>query len=169
MRAGALAAVLLAASVLPACGTRGLSFVQDERLTILRPTDRAKVELPLSLAWKVEDFRITGPTGTAEEDAGYFAVFVDRAPQPPGRTVASVAGDDPVCADRSDCPSVQDLQRLGVYTTDATSLTLNDIRDLSRDDRRDFHEVTIVLLNGKSERIGESAFRVEFEIARDEG
>lgn len=142
--------------------------MQDERLSIVRPADRAKVELPLTLSWEIDDFRITGPTGKAEKDAGYFAVFVDRAPQAPGRTVESVAGKDPICAVATDCPSAEDLRQLGVYTTDATSLTIEEIRDLSRDDRRDFHEVTIVLLNGEGERIGESAFRVEFEIDRDE-
>jgi hypothetical protein len=31
--------------------------------------------------------------------------------------------------------------------------------------RRDLHEVTIALLDGRGERIGESAFTVQFEVA----
>ena len=33
--------------------------------------------------------------------------------------------------------------------------------------RREFHDVTIVLLNGRGERIGESAFVRQFEVDRD--
>ena len=146
---------------------RGLSFVEDDRVSILEPGDRDNVELPMTVRWSVEDFRVTGPTGTATSDAGYFAVFVDRAPQRPGRTVESLARGDAACEVDPACPDEAYFASRGVYTTAETEITIDFIPDLTEGDNRDFHEITIVLLNGEGERIGESAFRVEFEVARE--
>lgn len=167
VRSGALlVAVSLAVS---ACGFSGLSFVEDRRLDIVSPEERASVRLPVTVTWKVSDFEITGRTGTARRDAGYFGVFVDRAPPAPGRTLESLADDDRVCQATPGCPDEAYLAEHRAYATSDTQFTIEELPDPTRgDDRREFHEVTIVLLDGKGERIGESAFSVEFQVERKE-
>jgi len=145
----------LAALVLPACGFANLNFVQDERVTILAPKDRALVELPVTVRWKAEDFD------------GTFAVFVDRAPVPPGRPLEWLARDDELCSTTPGCPSTEWFNSRNVYPTAATELTIADVPALSRDESRAFHELTIVLLDRDGERVGESAFTVEFELDRE--
>ena len=172
MRAGpALVACLVAGllTLLPACGVHGLSFVEDERLTITSPADRATVAVPVNLEWRVDNFTVTGRDGSARPDAGYFAVFVDRAPQPPGQTLEWLVRDDAECKVTIGCPNETYLRTRDVYSTTDTKLTIDRIADLSRGQRRgrrEFHEITVVLLNGRGERMGESAFRVEFQVTR---
>jgi hypothetical protein len=159
----AAALILLAAS---ACGQ--LSFVKDDRLRIVTPRDRALVHLPLRVSWSVEGFRVTGRTGAAERDAGLFGVFVDRAPVPPGETLESLARDDKMCGATPGCPDAAYLAGRDVYSTSERSFVVERLPDLGeRGNRRDFHSLTIVLLNGKGERLGESAFRRDFQVRRD--
>jgi hypothetical protein len=153
-----LAAVAVVAVAMTGCGVRGLSFVEDDRVSIVEPADRATVELPMTVRWRAEDL---GPGAS-------FAVFVDRAPQRPGRTVESLADGDAACEVDPACPDQAYFASRGVYTTADTELTIAFLPDLAEGDNRDFHEVTVVLLDGDGARIGESAFRVEFEVAREE-
>ena len=65
------------------------------------------------------------------------------------------------------CPNDEYLARFGINSTTQTSFTIENLVDPTpEDDRREFHEVTVVLLNGRGERMGESAFSVEFELNR---
>lgn len=154
------------ATVLQACGIRGLNFVQDERVEIIAPEPRAEVTLPVTIRWKVEHFEVTGPTRRATADAGYFGVFVDRAPPGPGQTLESLAEDDPVCEATPDCPDEGYLAAHWAYTTNETSFTVERVPELTVDRTREAHEVTVVLLDGRGRRIGESAFRAEFQVRR---
>ena len=166
-RVGGATAVCLVFA-LSACGIRGLNFTQDTRLTITTPVDRSVVELPVTIEWEVRDFTITGQDGRALPDAGYFGITLDRAPQPPQRTQESLVEDLAACERDPTCPNPGFLAQNDIYSTTETSISIARIADPTpRDDRRELHEVTIVLLNGRGERIGESAFTVEFEIDRD--
>jgi hypothetical protein len=162
---------LFAAAVLlcTACGTEGLSSVEDERVEIVAPEDRAAVSLPVTVSWTVRDFAVTGPTGAAQPDAGYFGVFLDRAPQPPGETFRWFAKDDRQCEITPGCPDQAYFASKDVYSTTQTTFTIDKLPEV-RPERerkfRDLHEVIVVLLNAKGERIGESAFSVEFELKR---
>lgn len=162
------AALLILLVAAPACGVRGLDFVKDERLTITAPRDRAEVTLPLTVRWKVRDFEVTGPDGRARPDAGYFGVFVDRAPQSPQRTLESLAEDDPLCEGNPSCPDEAFLANLNVHSTTDTTFEIERLPapGSAAPRRREFHEVTIVLLNGTGARIGESAFTIQFEVKR---
>lgn len=162
-----LLSVLLAALLPAACGISGLSFRQDTRLVITSPRDRAIVEVPVTVDWKVRDFNVTGRDGRRRTDAGYFGVFVDRPPIPPEETLAWLARDDAQCRLMPACPNDDYFRQINVFSTTETEITIERFPELSTDeDRRDFHEVVIVLLNGRGERIGESAFAVEFELKR---
>ena len=72
--------VVLSVLAFGGCTSEGLAFRVDERVTITSPADRATVELPLRLVWKVRDFDCN------------FAVFVDQAPMRPGAPFAPQRG-----------------------------------------------------------------------------
>ena len=144
---------------LGACGfgTSGLSFVEDERVDILRPADHSVVSVPFKVQWSAEDFR----TGA---DAGSFAVFLDRAPQPPGETIAWMFRDDGACTAAPSCPDSQYLADHHVFLTDQRMIEITDVPHDTGDDQRRLHEVTVVLLDEQGRRIGESAWTVSFKV-----
>jgi hypothetical protein len=162
--------VLLLAST--ACRTSGLAFLADERLEIVEPEDRATVTLPFDLQWTVEDFEIVGADGSDADDRGYFAVLIDTGPMPPGENPAYFSRDDASCYSDPDCPDLQYLADRNVYLTRETTFpvtALTDTRPIDRASAPDDHEISVILLNGKSERIGESVFRIEVTVDREPG
>lgn len=156
-------ATLVGASLISGCDWSSMAFVQDHRVRVVEPADRSTVALPATLHWKVDGFRITGKDGSASPDAGYFAVFVDRPPMPPRRSLEWLAQQDDSCGD-SACGSVKNLA--DVYSTKATKLTLTHLP--ATDDRHEIerHEAVVVLLDGTGHRISESAFYVRFSFQR---
>lgn len=158
---------VLAALACTACVPQGLAFRLDDRLTITAPQDRAEVTLPVTLQWQVEDFAVVEPGAGVRKDAGYFAVFVDTAPVPPGKTLAHVARNDAGCRVEAGCPDAAYLAARGIYTTTETQLVLEQL-PRGEEDRRERHTATIVLMDAAGERIGESAFEVVFEVDRGE-
>lgn len=162
-RYGPVVATLVGASLISGCDWSTMAFVQDHRVRVVEPADRSTVTLPVALRWKVDGFRITGKNGSASPDAGYFAVFVDRPPMPPGRSLEWLARRDDSCGD-SACGSVKNLA--DVYSTKATELKLTRLP--ATDDRRETerHEAVVVLLDGTGHRISESAFYVRFNFQR---
>jgi hypothetical protein len=164
-----LTLIISLAALLPACRVNDLSFKEDERVEITSPEDQDEVTLPFELRWKAEDFDVVGPDGSDSEDAGYFAVLLDTSPMPPGEGLDYFARDDESCDRSAGCPDAQYFAERGIFPTSATSFEVTTIEDTRPTDRRsapDNHELTIILLNGKGERIGESAFRVDVEVDR---
>jgi hypothetical protein len=162
LRSAALAwaaALALVGSALAGCGFSGLAFFEDDRVDIVRPADRAEVRVPLTVAWTADGV-----------PAGSFGVFVDRAPQPPGRPLDWLFRDDRLCQGpdgRVACASREFLERQQVFETEETSIVIPSVRRLTGEDRRrQFHEVTVVLLDESGERVGESAWSVRFEVDR---
>lgn len=168
--ATALALVGLCA-VLSGCVPEGLAFRTDDRLTIVRPADRATVSLPVTIDWDIQDFDITGPGGDVQEGEGYFAVFVDATPIPPGKTLRYVARDDNSCREADGCPDEEYLSARGIYTTTDTELVLEQLprpaNEREGQERRERHRATIVLLDASGTRMGESAFEVVFDLDRE--
>jgi hypothetical protein len=164
--------LLVAAGVLvlsAACGHNGLSFYKDERVKIVAPRDRAEARLPLTVRWNVKNFAVTGPTSAASPDAGYFGVFVDQAPQPPGQTFRWFARSDYQCKVTPGCPDASYYASHHAYTTKDTQFVVTKLPELRPEQERkfrDFHEVIVVLLDGTGRRIGESAFQVDFQLKR---
>ena len=173
LRAGrptATAVLLLGLSVvLSGCIPQGLAFRADERLTIISPEDRSTVTLPVTIDWDIRDFRIVEPDAEAEPvpDAGYFAVFIDRAPMPPGEHLRWIARKDNSCRPADGCPDEEYLNARGIYTTSETELTLEQLpRNTRDDDDRERHRIVIVLLDAAGHRIGESAFEIALDVER---
>lgn len=157
---------LLATLLCSACVPQGQAFRVDNRLSITAPADRQEVTLPVTLRWKIEDFDVVTPGTPPRGDAGYFAVFVDRAPMPPGKDLGWLARNDRSCRASEGCPNAEYFASLNVYTTSDTELVLEQVPALSGRGR-ERHVATIVLLDGAGTRIGESAFRAVFDVDRE--
>jgi len=152
------------------CRLSDLSFRADERVHIVSPAQNSEVKLPVNLAWTVKRFRVTGPDGSANTDRGYFGVFIDTSPIPPGTGLDYLVRSDASCRSAAQCPET--ILQHGVRTVRTTQLRLDampDNRPVDRPSAKDHHVVTIVLLDGRGRRIGESSFRVEFDLDRGEG
>jgi hypothetical protein len=169
-RARSLALGVVCVALVSGCGVRGLNFTDDKRLSFVTPGDRAEVRLPVTVEWTVRDFQRTGPDGSARPDAGSFGVYVDRTPQPPGEKQSWLVRNDPSCKrDPAVCVEDDFLAQRDIHATTETTFVIERLPSPSGDAkrRREFHEVTVVLLNGRGERIGESAFVRQFEVDRD--
>ena len=154
---------------LTACTLQG-SFVEDRRVQIVQPPDRAEVALPVTIRWTAEDFTVTPPDGSASEDRGYFGIFIDRAPMPPGEDLDWFGEEDLECKQNPECPNEDWFASQGIYYTTETSFEIENLVDARPEERPeapDRHEITIVLLNGRSERIAETAYSVEFDVIRE--
>lgn len=164
---------LLCCVAVSACNIGDLSFRNDHRVQVSEPAERVTLPLPVTVRWTVKDFHVTGPSGSPDRQSGYFAVFFDSTPMPPGESMAWVANQDQSCAHTPGCPDADWLAFRGIYTTSNTYVTVANLADTrtpsSVDSRRrgpEGHRATIVLLNGEGDRIGESAFTVNFFLDR---
>ncbi|MBA2609418.1 MAG: hypothetical protein H0U92_10790 [Actinobacteria bacterium] len=168
-RAARIAALAVVASALtlPACAVNGLAFKQDTRLSFAYPDQRDKVRLPLTVRWSVREFEVTGPTPNVRPGAGYFAVFVDRSPQPPGKTLGWFARNDRSCQRDPTCPDDQYFAERNVYAVNANEFTIEYLRPPNLGSKiREFHEITVALVDGEGRRLGETAYTVEFQVLR---
>jgi hypothetical protein len=129
---------------LSGCEQQALLFRNDHRINVSSPATFATVGLPLTLRWTARDF-------SAPRD-GHFEVFVDRSPQPPGKTISEFPPGD----------------RAGIYATDSTEM---ELKVFGRDPaappaEQDHHELTVILVDPHGRRISETAGFVEFDIRR---
>lgn len=163
------AAGFLAVLVLSGCVSQGLAFRVDDRLSISSPKDRSEVTLPLTVRWDIRDFDVVQP-GTSTDrprgNAGYFAVFIDGTPQPPGKDLAWLARKDRSCRPTDGCPDAEYLAARNIYSTSAQQITFAQLPRPSDSTKKERHRVTIVLLDPAGKRIGESAFQSEFIVKR---
>lgn len=157
---------VLGALALGGCST-DVAFRTDRRVSFTSPADRSTVTLPLTLTWTVRDFRVERPSAAPPGmDAGYFAVFVDRAPVPPGQPLRYLARDDRRCRPADGCPNAAYLQARGVYTTTVPRLTIEQLPRSLDTTTRERHTAIVVLLDTSGRRIGESAFQLDFDVRR---
>jgi len=166
-------AVLAAAAALTAgCGLthlQDLNFRVDHRLHFISPKDRSKARAPVTVTWRIDGFRIAAPgSEPPTHDAGYFAVFVDKAPIKPGQTLKAVGHGDPTCQhDPASCLTKTYLQGVRVYTTTGTSVRIPIIPDITGDrETVQLHAITVVLLDTAGHRIGESAWELDLRMHR---
>lgn len=165
-RQGAWATVLVVSLVACTDYSR-LAFRQDRRLAFTTPQSYELVEMPVTLSWTIEDFRIVKPdSGLPQESAGYFAIFVDRAPVKPGRALQDVADQDESCKREPKCPDARYLAERGVYTTAKTTFELQTVPALDSNETVQLHEATVVLLDSGGHRIGEAAWHIPFKLEK---
>ena len=160
--------LVLGLALLASSCAHGLAFVEDRRLEITSPKGQSDVTLPFTVRWSMRDFRVTGPDGQSDPTAGYFAVFLDRSPMPPGKSLSWIARDDKRCRRIPGCPDDQYFVDRHVYPTRTPELTVRLLPDLGTSSGHETHEVTIVLLDGGGRRIGENAWYRTFFYDRKE-
>jgi hypothetical protein len=165
----AAAAAGLAASA-SGCGLahlQDLNFRVDDRLHFVSPSDRSTQQRPVTVSWTMRDFTVEAPGSAApSRDAGYFAVFVDRAPIKPEETLAAVGKGDPTCARDPKCPTTAYLHQHYVFPTTQTHLTVRFFPPVSGHDHLQMHTITVVLLDTAGHRIGESAWELDVRLPR---
>jgi hypothetical protein len=173
-RAWRLCRVLAAALVLvllSGCGLthlQDLSFRVDNRLHFLGPKDRSKVVRPVVLRWTMKDFTIEAQGSAPPTDkAGYFAIFVDRSPIKPGKTMKAVATGDRYCQRTPTCPDASYLANRHVYTTTQTTFQLPAVDPIpGNTDKVQLHSIVIVLMNTAGHRIGESHWELDVRVRK---
>ena len=154
--------------ILAACDVSNYAFRVDESLQIVAPDARTTVELPVTIRWVDDAAPDEARVDPDDPDAGYYAVFLDRAPLGPGKILADVVKDPELCRQDPDCPSEAMLRDRGVILTADTEVTvefLPDRRPSRRATAKDPHEVTIVRMRG-NERVGEAAWDLSFFVRR---
>jgi hypothetical protein len=165
------AAPLFAAALLAGCGLthlQDLQFRADKRLHFVSPKARTTVHQPVTVTWTMSDFTVAGlGSQPPTRDAGYFAVFVDRAPIKPGHTLKDVGKGDPFCEHTASCPDRKYLRDHNVFTTTATGMKFPIIPSVQTDKSRvQLHTFTVVLLDTSGRRIGESAWELDLRIPK---
>ncbi|HET7310853.1 MAG TPA: hypothetical protein VFJ17_05965 [Mycobacteriales bacterium] len=166
-----LALLVAVAAATSSCGLTHLSdlnFRVDDRLHFVSPKARSVVHAPLTVAWTIHDFTLAAPGSAAPtKDAGYFAVFVDRAPIRPGETLKAIGKGDLTCENDPKCPDTTYLNDHRVYVTTTTQVRLPLISDIVGDrERLQMHSITVVLLDTAGHRIGESAWELDVRMHR---
>lgn len=159
---GGLVLALVAAALTG--GIPGYEFRQDHRVTILSPGNGAKLPKggELVVRWAVDGFTPL-PAGTeiakdAEVDdaTGFFGVFVNTYIPTPGEGVVEWARKrNPNQCPADFCSTSDALGALGAVYTTATSVSIPYGLNIDPD-RTQATGVTIVLLNARGERIGDS-------------
>jgi len=154
-----------------ACGIAhpgDLGYRIDKRLHFVTPKARTLIKPPIDVRWSISDFTVQPPGGAPPSGkAGYFAVFVDRAPIKPKETMRVVAKNDEVCLHRPGCPDESYLQDRQIYTTTSSGLTLDQIPPIAGDTERiQLHFITVILMDTAGHRIGESAWQLDVRMRR---
>lgn len=152
---GTVGAVLCC--MLAACTVSGLAIRADDRLQIDNLADRATIEPPFVL-----EFSFDG--GLPSGDATAFGVLIDWAPPPPGKPLSDLLSDDPACIGPQGCPEGYLERNRITITTDTTFLMDNVPVGTDRQERRGFHEVTIILVDDAGRRVGESSAFARFRV-----
>jgi len=145
-----------------------LAYRTDKRLTFTAPTARTLVKTPIDVRWSIKGFTVQQPgTAPPSQNAGYFAVFVDKAPIKPNETMRTIAKRDEECLHRPGCPDETYLEDRRIYTTTDSGLTLDQIPPIPGDKERiQFHLVTVILMDTTGHRIGESAWQLDLRMRR---
>src|SRR4051794_29912133 len=169
LRAAASALVCLA--LVSGCGiadAKGLNFRVDDRLHFQSPKDRSSVHLPLTISWRMDDFHVAEQGSDAPSaSAGYFGLFVDRAPIRPGQTLAARCKCDPFEGGDRNCPTASYLTGKQIFPTTDDHVTLQNLANIAGNkDKKQLHTFVVVLMDTAGRRIGESAWELDLRLPR---
>ena len=153
----------------PGCGLAQvdapISFRADHRLDITSPEPESTLDVPVRIAWDVDDFDTSA-------DGNHFAVYVDRVPLGPNdvfrRRVCSQGERKPVALGEVRRPCRDDDETI-LETTD-TSVVLDCMQPRRGSDRqRHRHTVSVILLDGSGNRAGHAVSTVTFRLDEADG
>ena len=142
-----------------------ITFRADRRLGITSPEPESTVEVPVRIAWDVDDFDTSA-------DGNHFAVYVDRVPLGPNdvlrRRVCSQAERKPVALGEVRRPCRDDTET--IVETSETSVVLDCMQPRRGSDRqRHRHTVSVALLDGAGNRVGHAVSTVTFRLDDESG
>lgn len=147
---------LVATTALSGCAYHGLAFRQDDRIHLSGLPDRSSITLPHDITWTF-DGDLTGP-------ATAFAILIDWTPPPPGHSLESLLAADPTCQHPTGCPDGY-LERNRIYVTTDLRFTIDNVaRGTDREERRNFHDLTVILVDADGDRVGETAAASRFRV-----
>jgi hypothetical protein len=153
-----VAAVVLLVSALAGCRTNGLEFGRYQ-LRILSPEANSTVTAPLRLTWTA---------GNLFQPGDSYAVFVDTQPIGPGRNVTDLLPAE--CKVLPDCDKLSYYEQANVWLTNKPSLVLQYLPDSSiAGNGKEYHTITVVILNQAQVRIGEEYATVDIASAQPSG
>jgi hypothetical protein len=146
-----LGGVVFSPVFLSGCGSNGslsadgLAFRQNDSIKIAVPAERELVSEPLTVEWTMDP----KPAGVAG-----FMLFVDRGPQPPGKSIDHFKEDN----------------RLNIYSSAESPFEIPAIerREGVAKKVRDHHLLTVIALDADGRRIGETAAIVDFVVFEEE-
>ena len=138
-------AFAVVATVSTSACTDGLAFRQDDRLRIVAPLDGELVGEPVLVEWRMQPRPAT---------VKGFLVFIDRAPQPPGKTVEHFRSDN----------------RSNIYSsaTQSVGIAAFETATTGPKNRRNRHRILVVPVDAQGRRIGESSTHTEIDVFREE-
>lgn len=145
----------LAAALLTGCQPTRVELRADPDFRIVAPTPRASVTPPVRLRWAPP---------SPDLPATAYGVFVDLAPQPPGRTLEHFSRRFPLCFEpRRDDRCLADH---GIHVVRRTSVELPGVarREAAPRGYEDVHEASVVPLDGHTRRLGERVAHVQFTL-----
>jgi hypothetical protein len=137
-----------------------LSFRPDKRLAMVEPKPEEKVNLPVKVTWKSQDF-VPG-------DGNRFGVFVDTAIPSPGdylrvRLCTRLGELPPAPGDfRGICKDQREA--ISFTTTHSASFDCFEPHFERGKRRMNDHTVTVILLDKNLRRVGEAAANVMFRV-----
>ena len=165
------ASALLSVALVSGCGiadAKGLNFRVDDRLHFQSPKDRSSVHLPLTISWRMDRFQVAAPgSAPPSPSAGYFVLFVDRAPIRPGQTLKEICKSDPYERGDRNCPTPAYLTGKQIFTTTDDHVTLQNLANIpGSKDKKQLHTFVVVLMDTAGHRIGESAWELDLRLPR---
>jgi len=155
-RATAMVAVVLAlAGALAGCRTSGLVF-GGYQLRVVSPGQNSTVTLPMTITWSAGDLYQPGDT---------YAVFVDGTPVGVGRSITDLIPQS--CLVVPDCSRTPYYEQANVWLTTKPSLVLTSIQQVNgQNSNREFHVLTIILLDKAQVRVSEEYASLDFLYVR---
>lgn len=159
LRAAALViAALTMPSVLTGCRTSGIVFGAYQ-LRVLSPGANSTAVLPMRITWTAGDLYQPGDS---------YAVFVDATPIGVGRSITDLV--PPSCLEVPGCSRAPYYQQASVWLTSEPSLTLTSIPEVTgQNSGREYHTLTIVVLNKSQVRVSEEYVSLDFLYMRPPG
>ena len=158
LRVTPLAVVVLAvASLLAGCRTTGLVFGAYQ-MRVLSPRANSTATLPLTITWTA---------GRLYQPGDSYAVFVDATPIGVGRSVTDLVPLS--CLQVPSCSRAGYYQQANVWLTSRPSLTLTTLpetTDTGQSSGREYHTLTIIILNKSQVRASEEYASLDFAYLR---
>jgi hypothetical protein len=144
-------AVLAITPFLAGCRTTGI-VLGGYQLHVVRPGANSTETLPMTITWTA---------GSLYQPGDSYAVFLDSTPIGVGRSITDLVPMS--CLQMPGCSRATYYQQANVWLTSQPSLTLTSIPEIAgQNSAREYHTITIVILNKSQVRTSEEYASLDF-------